>query len=114
MPDDRRVALVTGANRGLGCAVARGLAERGLHVVLTDRSQSAAETAVAELAKDGLSATGHQLDVSDPASVVRASADTSNQFGRLDVLVNNAAIARRPVSSEASGGRHRINRWMFR
>jgi NAD(P)-dependent dehydrogenase (short-subunit alcohol dehydrogenase family) len=93
MPDDMRVAVVTGANRGLGRAVARGLAERGLHVVLTGRSQSATEMVVADLEKDGLSVTGHQLDVSDPASVVRAFADTGNQFGRLDVLVNNAGVA---------------------
>lgn len=96
MPNDLRVALVTGANRGLGLAVARGLAERGLHVVLTGRSDHLVERVAADLAKDGLLATAHQLDVSDPASVVRAFVDTGNRFGRLDVLVNNAGIAVEP------------------
>ncbi len=93
MPDVLRVAVVTGANRGLGRAIARGLAERGLHVVLAGRSQSAMEVAAAGLKNDGLAVSAHQLDVGDPASVVRAFADTGNQFGRLDVLVNNAAVA---------------------
>jgi NAD(P)-dependent dehydrogenase (short-subunit alcohol dehydrogenase family) len=93
MLDDTRVALVTGANRGLGYAVARHLAERGLHVVLTSRGQATAEQAAAELMKDGWSVSPHQLDVTDPASVVRAFADTGKQFGRLDVLVNNAGVA---------------------
>jgi NAD(P)-dependent dehydrogenase (short-subunit alcohol dehydrogenase family) len=84
---------VTGANRGLGLAVARGLAERRLHVVLAGRSEPAVDAAVETLRRDGYSASGHQLDITDPASVVRAVADTANEFGRLDVLVNNAGIA---------------------
>src|SRR5256886_14767134 len=89
----QRVAVVTGANRGLGRAIARGLAESGLHVVLTARSDQAAQAAAEEFAKDGLSVSAHQLDVTDPASVVRVMADTSYTYGRLDVLVNNAAVA---------------------
>jgi NAD(P)-dependent dehydrogenase (short-subunit alcohol dehydrogenase family) len=90
---DRRVAVVTGANRGLGRAIARGLAESGLHVVVTARSEQAAQMAADELAKDGLSVSAHQLDVTDPASVVRVMADTGFTYGRLDVLVNNAGVA---------------------
>jgi NAD(P)-dependent dehydrogenase (short-subunit alcohol dehydrogenase family) len=88
-----RVAVVTGANRGLGQAIARGLAERGLHVVLTARSAEAADRAAADLRTDGLAASSHQLDITDPASVVRAMADTGYEHGRLDVLVNNAGVA---------------------
>ncbi|MEV6299863.1 SDR family NAD(P)-dependent oxidoreductase [Actinoplanes sp. NPDC051861] len=90
---DTRVALVTGANRGLGLAIARGLAHRGLHVVLTGRNQGAAEAAADDLARDGLSVSAHQLDITDAASVVHAIAGTGKTFGRLDVLVNNAGIA---------------------
>ncbi|MFC7527552.1 SDR family oxidoreductase [Actinoplanes sp. GCM10030250] len=90
---ETKIALITGANRGLGLAIGRGLAERGLHVVLTGRNQSAAEAAAADLAKDGLSVSAHQLDITDPASVVHAIASASKRFGRLDVLVNNAGIA---------------------
>ncbi|MFL6074428.1 MAG: SDR family NAD(P)-dependent oxidoreductase [Mycobacteriales bacterium] len=89
----RRVAVVTGANRGLGFAIARGLAECGLHVVVTARSEQAAVEAANRLAGEGLSASAHQLDVTDPSSIVRTMADTGFTYGRLDVLVNNAAIA---------------------
>jgi len=91
--DVQRVAVVTGANRGLGRAITQQLARAGLHVVVTARSEEAAERASAELTGLGLSASGHQLDITDPASVARAMADVGYQYGRLDVLVNNAAIA---------------------
>lgn len=89
----KRVAVVTGANRGLGKAVSRRLAEQGLHVVMAARSGEAANQAAATLTADGLSASGHQLDITDPASVVRVMADTGFYFGRVDVLVNNAGVA---------------------
>ncbi|GIM88078.1 SDR family oxidoreductase [Salinispora arenicola] len=91
--EGKRVAVVTGANRGLGYAIVRRLAEQGLHVVLTARSEQAAERAAAKLRDKGLSISSHQLDVTDPASVVRVMADTGTTYGRLDVLVNNAAVA---------------------
>jgi NAD(P)-dependent dehydrogenase (short-subunit alcohol dehydrogenase family) len=93
MTDAQRVAVVTGANRGLGQAIALRLARHGLHVVLTARSAEAADRAAEGLLAKGLSASGHQLDVTDPASVVRCMADTAFEHGRLDVLVNNAGVA---------------------
>lgn len=89
----QRVAVITGANRGLGQAIARGVAAQGLHVILTARDEQTAELAASKLIEDGLSASGHQLDVTDPASVVRVMADTGLAYGRLDVVVNNAAVA---------------------
>ncbi|MFB7270663.1 SDR family NAD(P)-dependent oxidoreductase [Streptomyces sp. NPDC056244] len=90
-----RVALVTGANRGLGRALAQALAAQGLHVVVTARTYDDADRTAAELRAEGrgLAVSGRQLDVTDPASVVRAFADTAYEHGRLDVLVNNAAVA---------------------
>lgn len=87
------IAVISGANRGLGLAVARSLAQQDLHVVLAGPSEYTVDLAVAKLAKDGLSINSHQLDVTDPASVARAFADTTYQFGRVDGLVNNAGIA---------------------
>jgi NAD(P)-dependent dehydrogenase (short-subunit alcohol dehydrogenase family) len=89
----RRVALISGGNRGLGLAIARRLAERGLHVVIGTRDELSGRDAVEALSKEGLDARSHQLDVTDPASVARAAADVANSAGRLDVLVNNAAVA---------------------
>jgi NAD(P)-dependent dehydrogenase (short-subunit alcohol dehydrogenase family) len=86
-----RVVLVTGANRGIGRGLARQLALRGDAVVLTARDLTKAERAADSL-------PGHQhvlarrLDVTDPASIQQVAADLERRYGRLDVLVNNAAI----------------------
>jgi NAD(P)-dependent dehydrogenase (short-subunit alcohol dehydrogenase family) len=90
-----RIALVTGANRGIGREVARQLAQRGDTVVLTARDQAKAERAAAELDPD-VGVQGEllpwPLDVADAASVQRAADAVAERHGRLDVLVNNAAI----------------------
>ncbi|NUU24509.1 MAG: SDR family oxidoreductase [Streptomycetaceae bacterium] len=86
------VALVTGANRGIGYETARQLAEHGRTVLLTARSKDAAQTAADTLAGTGLDVRPLALDVTDEASVARAEEEVRERFGRLDVLVNNAAI----------------------
>ncbi|MGX4653717.1 SDR family NAD(P)-dependent oxidoreductase [Micromonospora sp. SCSIO 07396] len=89
-----RVTVVSGANRGIGRAVARLLAEAGDTVYLTARHATAAERAVTDLgppAGEG-SLTAHQLDVTDPASIARLEHTLRERHGRLDVLVNNAGI----------------------
>jgi NAD(P)-dependent dehydrogenase (short-subunit alcohol dehydrogenase family) len=91
--DIQRVALITGGNRGLGRAIAQGLAERGLHTIIAARDERDAAEVADEFCRQGLSASAHRLDVTDPASVVRAAADAGKQLGRLDVLVNNAGVA---------------------
>jgi NAD(P)-dependent dehydrogenase (short-subunit alcohol dehydrogenase family) len=81
------ISLVTGANRGIGREVCRQLAELGHIVILTARDAGAA----AEAAR-AVDAEARQLDVTDPASVARAARWTQDRYGKLDVLVNNAAI----------------------
>src|SRR5690242_2009333 len=86
---DQRVALVTGANRGIGLEVCRQLADLGYAVVLGSRDEANGEAAAAELEGD---VTVLQLDVADDESVGAAAAAIDERFGRLDALINNAAI----------------------
>src|SRR4051812_47539764 len=88
-----RVALVTGASRGIGRAVAQRLAEQGAVVVAAARGDHANE-AVAELTTRGGRAEALSLDVTDAAAVERAPADIIARHGRLDIVVSNAGIAR--------------------
>ncbi|MFG2193523.1 SDR family oxidoreductase [Streptomyces sp. NPDC048639] len=89
------VSLVTGGNRGIGRETVRRLAGRGHTVLLTARSQDAAEAAAADLvsAAEPGEILPLRLDVTDAASIERAAATVAERHGRLDVLVNNAAIA---------------------
>ena len=94
MDEDRRVALVTGANRGIGREVARQLADLGHQVLLGARDAAKGEAAAAEIAASGVdgSVTPLELDVSSPASIERAAERVAADPGRLDVLVNNAGV----------------------
>jgi NAD(P)-dependent dehydrogenase (short-subunit alcohol dehydrogenase family) len=87
-----RVALVTGAYRGIGLEVSRQLARRGFTVVLTARDSGKAEAAADNLKGQGLEAVAAALDVTDERSVEDAARFVTERFGRLDVLINNAAI----------------------
>jgi NAD(P)-dependent dehydrogenase (short-subunit alcohol dehydrogenase family) len=93
MSDNGGIALVTGANRGIGREVARQLAQRGYEVIVSARDGAKASATAAELAGEtGGSVTALQLDVADPASIARAAASVHAVPGRLDVLVNNAGV----------------------
>jgi NAD(P)-dependent dehydrogenase (short-subunit alcohol dehydrogenase family) len=89
---DGTIAVVTGANRGIGREVARQLAGRGATVILGARDLTRGTAAAAELAGDGVEVLPRRLDVTDPAHLRRLADELSARYGRLDVLVNNAAI----------------------
>ncbi len=89
MPTDR-IALVTGANQGVGKRVAEELVANGVTVFVGSRDLARGETASAEI---GAGATAIQLDVTDAASIAAARDRIRAEFGRLDLLVNNAAIS---------------------
>ncbi|MFB4310221.1 SDR family oxidoreductase [Actinomadura sp. GTD37] len=92
-----KTALVTGANKGIGHAIARGLAGRGMTVLLGARDPGLGERAAARLRDAGHDARALPLDVTDPASVAAAAGLVAAATGRLDVLVNNAGISGDPV-----------------
>lgn len=89
---ERKTALVTGTNKGLGLEIARGLGQRGYEVWIGSRDRERGETAVAVLAKEGLSVRLLVLDVADAASIEGAVSAFSENAGHLDVLVNNAGL----------------------
>jgi 3-oxoacyl-[acyl-carrier protein] reductase len=88
-----RVAIVTGAGRNIGRAIALALAEAGAAVTVNGRKdRSAVEAVVSEIEATGGRALAVMGDVTDPAAVARLAAETAARFGRIDILVNNAAV----------------------
>ena len=86
---EKRIALVTGANKGIGFAIASQLAEQGMTVLVGARDRARREDAVARMSGD---VHGIELDVTDQGTVERAAKEVETRFGGLDVLVNNAGI----------------------
>lgn len=103
IPDTLKIAVVTGANRGLGLETCRQLARLGLTVVLTSRDPKKGEAAAAGLRKAGAEVRFHPLDVTDPQSIHRLAKYVEAEFGRLDVLVNNAGVFLDPLDSPEPG-----------
>ncbi len=89
-----RVALVTGASRGIGKAIALRLAKDGRHVVLCSRTEGPLNDLKHQIEQSGGKASVAVADVSDPASLTAAIEGTIKQFDRLDILVNNAGITK--------------------
>ncbi|HEX4833767.1 MAG TPA: SDR family oxidoreductase [Trebonia sp.] len=99
-----KIALVTGANKGIGYEVARQLGEHGITVLVGARDEARGQQAADSLASGEITTAPLLIDVADPASVAAAAAEIERRYGRLDILVNNAGIAGRftGASSEAT------------
>jgi NAD(P)-dependent dehydrogenase (short-subunit alcohol dehydrogenase family) len=91
--DKKRIALVTGANRGIGFEVCKQLAQlSNMFVILTARNFEKGQSATSLLKDKGMDAIFYQLDVSNNNDIKNISLQIEQQYGTLDVLVNNAAI----------------------
>lgn len=89
---EKKIILVTGSNKGIGFEIVRQLSKLGHIVILTARDEQKGVEAVAQLASENLSVHFIQLDIIDDQSINRAAEQVKLRFGKLDVLINNAAI----------------------
>jgi NAD(P)-dependent dehydrogenase (short-subunit alcohol dehydrogenase family) len=89
---EKKIALVTGANKGIGFETARQLGQKNITVLVGARDSAKAEDAANRLRAEGFDAQPIVLDVSDSLSIKEAAHDVEQKFGRLDILVNNAGI----------------------
>lgn len=100
MTTTQKVAVVTGGNRGLGFEASRQLAKKGYQVILTSRDEAKGKAAAQKLQAEGLNVIFHPLDVTNDESTHTLANFIREQFGKLDILVNNAAIY---IDSQTSG-----------
>ena len=97
----RKIAVITGANRGLGYATARGLGRAGVKVIVGARTVAKGEEAVGRLREEDFDAEALTIDVDSPESVQEAARQVEQQHGRLDILINNAGILPEATAGDA-------------
>jgi 3-oxoacyl-[acyl-carrier protein] reductase len=89
-----QVGIVTGGTRGIGKAIAEGLAKEGVNLAIAGRNLDAAKEVAATLTASGVKAIGIRLDVSNSAEVIKAFEEVEKEFNRVDILINNAGITK--------------------
>jgi len=92
MSQEKKVALVTGANRGIGLETARQLGEQGITILVGARKQADAEQTAAKLKSEGIDALPLKLEVTSPKDRAAAVQYIAEKFGKLDILINNAGV----------------------
>jgi len=92
MNNTKKIALITGANKGIGLETARQLGKQEIIVLLGAHDLKKGEAAASELRQEGIDARALEIDVSQPASVRKSVGNIEREFGRLDILINNAGV----------------------
>src|SRR5260370_26958224 len=95
MLDSKKIALITGANKGIGFEIARQLGAQGINVLVGTRDQTRGEEAARRLQSEGIDASAVHLDVTDQVTIDQAASFIDKTYGKLDILVNNAGISLR-------------------
>ena len=90
--DNKRIALITGGNRGIGFEVARQLAEKGIEVLIGSRDVDKGQQAVTKLTSNNLPVTFIQIDVTNQTTIDLAVSQVAKLYGRLDILINNSGV----------------------
>jgi NAD(P)-dependent dehydrogenase (short-subunit alcohol dehydrogenase family) len=88
----QKIALITGANRGLGFEIGRQLARQGIQVIMGVRDAAKGQIALQLLQKDGLTVAFQSLDVTDSESIESIRSHIDKNYGKLDILINNAGV----------------------
>lgn len=91
--NNSKIALVTGASKGIGFEVAKQLGQQGITVLTAARTKEAADQAASELRQQGIEAVGVQLEVTNEAHIAELAKWIETEYGRLDILVNNAGVS---------------------
>lgn len=102
MTSDTRIALITGGNKGIGLETARQLARKGITVVIGCRDTAKGQAAAATLQKEGLHASVVALEVTQQDSIESAARKIEQDYGRLDILINNAGVVQYGQDGTAS------------
>jgi len=102
MSEVSKIALITGANKGIGFEIARQLGAQGITILAGVRDQARGEAAVQQLRTEAIDATAVHLDVTNQATIDAAAAFIEQAYGKLDILVNNAGISVREGSTPPS------------
>lgn len=95
-----RVAIVTGGNRGIGFSIAKGLANSGATIIIANRKAADGQSAAESLKKEGLNAVAIPVDVTSTSSITKLVSKVISDFGKIDILVNCAAVITRKPAEE--------------